>query len=63
MRMHPCTAVGIGVLSGFVLCAPLNAMMNRLERGTCQRLQQTHQLVTSKGFWGTERRCIDRRYL
>ena len=61
--MNTFAAVGTGILIGFVSCAPLNAMINRLERGTCIRLPQSHQLVTAKGFWGTEDRCIDRRWL
>jgi hypothetical protein len=61
--MNKFATIAAGALIGFSACAPLNAMVNRLERGTCEQRQATHTLVTAKGFWGTERRCVDRRWL
>jgi hypothetical protein len=60
--MNHFPALAIGCLIGFSACAPLNAAINGFERSRCTD-SNTHQLVSVRGFFGTETRCVDRRYL
>jgi hypothetical protein len=63
---NPMTNLYVCALSafvGFALCAPVNALVNNLERSRCAD-SATHELITNaRGFFGTEHRCIDRRFL
>lgn len=56
-------AYAFSAFVGFSLCAPVNALVNNLERSRCAD-SATHQLITNpRSFFGTEHRCIDRRFL
>ena len=57
------SAVFIGIVAGFSLGAPVNALMNETVIDSCLSKTQSHKLVSFRGFYGESFGCIDRRYL
>ena len=58
----PLSAVFFGAVLGFSACVPLQAATNHFAKQECKDLP-THQLVTTRAFFGTSTNCVDRRYL
>ena len=57
------SAIIAGIVLGFSLGAPVNALMNENTISRCQTKTSTHQIVSFRGFFGTTIGCVDRRYL
>ncbi len=59
----PLSAVVFGVVLGIAGTLPLQAVQNVSATRHCQQQQQTHKLVSVRGFWGDSLHCVDRLYL
>jgi hypothetical protein len=59
----PYSAILAGIVLGFSLGAPIQALANEAVIGHCLPKNQTHKLVSFRGFFGTTFGCVDRRYL
>ena len=59
----PFSAIFFGVVLGIAAGLPIQASMNEYAGRKCQAFKSTHQLVSTRGFWGETKHCIDRRYL
>jgi len=61
--LKPFSAVLVGTIAGFSLCAPVNALLNEAAINSCMSKTHTHKIVSFRGFFGTTVGCVDRRYL
>ena len=57
------SAVLFGVTLGFASLLPLQALTNYNATQACDSTRLTHTLVSVRGFAGTSKYCVDRRYL
>ena len=57
------SAIIAGIVLGFSLGAPIQALANEATISRCQTKTSTHKVVSFRGFFGTTIGCVDRRYL
>jgi hypothetical protein len=60
---NPFIAITFGIVIGFAAGVPMQASLNEVASTKCKGHTTTHQLVSTRGFWGTSKFCVDRRYL
>jgi hypothetical protein len=56
-------AILFGITMGFTSLIPLTALNNHIATGNCADQPATHTLVSVRGFSGTTKYCVDKRYL
>ena len=59
---NPFSAILFGVTMGFTSLIPITALNNHLASNRCDA-KSTHTLVSVRGFAGTTKYCVDKRYL
>jgi hypothetical protein len=56
---NPFIAITFGIVIGFAAGVPMQASLNEVASTKCKGHTTTHQLVSTRGFWGTSKFCVD----
>lgn len=63
MTMHPFSAVVIGISIGCLACVAGQKHFNNIAIKTCDKMTNTHRLVTMTSWVGDAKHCMHTRYL